>query len=83
MDVKTLLVPHTAAEYTKLKNSTILHSDPRLGLFAARTIEKEEAVTYYYGSLFYAALPKERYKTETYSKRIMPVTAETFRKLEK
>lgn len=65
-----------------VKKWNILHPNSALGLINAHTIEKEKVFGYYYGSLIYADLIRERYKANPYGKGEIQMAAEIFRMLQ-
>lgn len=71
MDVATLQALVTLVLLIKIKKSKISCRGDRLSLFASRTLEKREVDGYYYGSLCYANLVKERQRTKKYEKGVI------------
>lgn len=63
-----------------MKKLKVPHSEPGMGLFAAKILEKGDFLSYHYGSLIYADLNRQQYKTKVYGEGVMEVTAETVRK---
>lgn len=78
MDLDKLLELDTSRQVSRVNNSRITHPDAGLSFFASRKITKREVLGYYYGSLVYANLTQERYKTKMFGHGVRKVTANTF-----
>lgn len=64
-----------------VQKSMINQYDGWLEVFSSRRICKNEVLGYYYDCPFYENLAEKRQRAMTYRKRVIEVTAETFRKL--
>lgn len=80
MDADTLLALDALAQRMMIKTLMISHLDAELTLFASPTVENGKLVEYYYCSLVYSNLIKERQKKKRYGEVVMLMTVKTFRK---
>lgn len=80
MDVEKTRAPDNSAPEIKLKKPPIPRRDPKLCLFASRIIGYGRVIGYFYTSLFYAKMTRERHNTKMYVESTMLITAKTLRK---
>lgn len=67
-----------SAQQITMNNRTVPHLESVLGLCTSQSFAKREGLQYYYGSVGYVELTKERHKQETYREGVKESTAQTF-----
>lgn len=80
MYLETLLVLGLSAEGIAFKKQTTLRSDTGLKLLTAQIAGNCKILKFYYGTLVYTVVSKERHRNKIYGERVMQVSAGSCRK---